>query len=39
VQIERFKGRRFAMADLIYVVLGLLFFGLMGLYATACSRL
>jgi hypothetical protein len=31
--------RRLAMADVVYVVLGLLFFGLMGLYATACSRL
>jgi hypothetical protein len=31
--------RRFAMADLVYVVLGLLFFGLMGVYALACNRL
>jgi hypothetical protein len=30
---------RFAMADLIYVILGLLFFALMGAYANACSRL
>jgi len=27
------------MADLVYVVLGLLFFGLMAVYASACSRL
>jgi len=27
------------MADVVYVVLGLLFFALMGLYATACDRL
>jgi hypothetical protein len=31
--------RRRAMADVVYVVLGLLFFALMGLYATACNRL
>jgi hypothetical protein len=35
----RLIWRRFAMADVVYVVLGLLFFGLMGLYATACNRL
>ncbi|MGD0721708.1 MAG: hypothetical protein ABR970_11770 [Roseiarcus sp.] len=28
-----------AMADVIYLVLGLAFFGLMGLYAVACGRL
>jgi len=27
------------MADVIYLVLGLAFFGLMGLYAVACGRL
>jgi len=27
------------MADLVYLVLGLLFFGLMGVYAHACNRL
>jgi hypothetical protein len=32
------KGRR-AMADIVYVVVGLLFFALMGLYAVACDRL
>jgi hypothetical protein len=30
---------RFAMADLVYVILGLLFFALMGAYANACNRL
>jgi hypothetical protein len=28
-----------AMADIVYVVVGLLFFALMGLYAVACDRL
>ncbi len=28
-----------AMADVIYLVLGLAFFGLMALYASACDRL
>jgi hypothetical protein len=28
-----------AMADVIYLVLGLAFFGLMALYAVACDRL
>jgi hypothetical protein len=28
-----------AMADLIYLVVGILFFALMGLYAHACERL
>ena len=32
------KGRR-AMADIIYVVVGLLFFALMAAYAVACDRL
>ena len=32
------KGRR-AMADIVYVVIGLLFFALMGVYAVACDRL
>jgi hypothetical protein len=32
------KGRR-ALADIVYVVVGLLFFALMGLYAVACDRL
>jgi len=27
------------MADIVYVVVGLLFFALMGLYAVACDRL
>jgi len=27
------------MADVVYVVLGLAFFALMGLYASACGRL
>jgi hypothetical protein len=31
--------RRFAMADIVYLVLGLLFFGLMAAYANACDRL
>jgi hypothetical protein len=31
--------RRAAMADLVYVVLGLAFFALMTLYAAACDRL
>jgi hypothetical protein len=31
--------RRRAMADLVYLALGLLFFGLMGAYAIACNRL
>jgi len=32
------KGRR-AMADIVYVVIGLLFFALMAGYAVACDRL
>lgn len=32
------RGRR-AMADIVYVVIGLLFFAVMGLYAVACDRL
>jgi len=32
------KGRR-VMADIVYVVIGLLFFALMGVYAVACDRL
>jgi hypothetical protein len=32
------KGRR-AMADIVYVVVGLLFFALMAAYAVACDRL
>jgi len=32
------KGRR-VMADIVYVVIGLLFFALMGGYAVACDRL
>jgi hypothetical protein len=32
------KGRR-VMADLVYVVIGLLFFALMAIYAVACDRL
>ena len=32
------KGRR-AMADIVYVVIGLLFFALMAVYAVACDRL
>jgi hypothetical protein len=32
------KGRR-AMADIVYIVIGLLFFALMGVYAVACDRL
>jgi hypothetical protein len=32
------KGRR-VMADIVYVVIGLLFFALMGAYAVACDRL
>jgi hypothetical protein len=32
------KGRR-VMADIDYVVVGLLFFTLMGVYAVACDRL
>jgi hypothetical protein len=31
--------RRFAMADFVYLALGLLFFGLMAAYANACDRL
>ena len=31
--------RHCAMADVIYLALGLAFFGLMGLYAFACGRL
>jgi hypothetical protein len=31
--------RRRAMADLIYLAIGVLFFVLMGVYATACGRL
>jgi len=27
------------MADILYLVLGLLFFALMGMYAIACDRL
>jgi len=27
------------MADIVYVVIGLLFFALMGVYAVACDRL
>jgi len=27
------------MADIVYVVIGLLFFAVMGLYAVACDRL
>ena len=32
------KGRR-VMADIVYVVIGLLFFALMAVYAVACDRL
>jgi hypothetical protein len=32
------KGRR-VMADIVYVVVGLLFFALMAIYAVACDRL
>jgi hypothetical protein len=32
------RGRR-AMADIVYVVIGLLFFALMAGYAVACDRL
>jgi hypothetical protein len=32
------KGRR-VMADIVYVVIGLLFFSLMAIYAVACDRL
>jgi hypothetical protein len=31
--------RRLAMADVIYIGIGVLFFILMGLYAHACERL
>jgi hypothetical protein len=34
-----FQRRRRAMADIVYVVVGLLFFALMGVYAVACDRL
>jgi hypothetical protein len=32
------RGRR-VMADIVYVVIGLIFFAVMGLYAVACERL
>ena len=35
----RFLSGGAAMADLVYLVIGLLFFGLMGAYAHACTRL
>jgi hypothetical protein len=36
---RRIAKERRAMADIVYVVIGLLFFALMGVYALACDRL
>jgi hypothetical protein len=38
-QEPRLNSESRAMADVIYLVLGLAFFGLMALYASACDRL
>jgi hypothetical protein len=35
----RLIWRRHAMADFVYLAIGLLFFALMTVYANACSRL
>jgi len=39
LKIARALKRRRAMADLIYLATGILFFVLMGVYAAACGRL
>jgi hypothetical protein len=39
IRARRISRRRRAMADIVYVVIGLLFFALMAIYAVACDRL
>jgi hypothetical protein len=36
---RRQRWRRVAMADVIYLTAGILFFAVMGVYAHACNRL